>query len=353
MHLIKICLIFDSCGPVPGVGKARLLLGLPGEFNAVAVTGLGSQGRGHNELEELHEGLEDATAEGATLASWQYQGPGLRAAKKRAPPQLILHGSVEVKIHDREWAEKLKMGSFLSVTRGTAEPPRFLEILYRGTDSKQAPVALVVTFDSGGISLKPSSKMDAMRADMGGAACVVATILATAQLKLPININATKPGDVVTAMNGKTITVDNTDAEGRLILADALCLAAQANPRHTVDIATLTAGAFTNCSQTWDQLRRAGAITGDRAWRFPLWSYYTRQISGSGADVNNVGKPGGGGGSCTAAAFLKEFAGPGPWLHLDIASVMSADGKEPGYLPRGMAGRPVRGLVQLLSQLTL
>lgn len=164
--------------------------------------------------------------------------------------------NVDVKIHDESWAEEKKMGSFLSVTRGSKEPAKFLELTYNGNSKSKETVCLVgkgVTFDTGGISLKPPSKMDEMRADMGGAANVACSTIALAKLKAPVNVKtliplcenmpgglATKPGDLVTAMNGKTIVVDNTDAEGRLILCDALCYAETFNPKFIVDVATLT-----------------------------------------------------------------------------------------------------------------
>lgn len=174
---------------------------------------------------------------------------------------------VHVTVHDRHWAKQQRMGAFLSVTRGSEEPPVFLELRYNGAaDHDAAPVCLVgkgITFDSGGISLKPGSKMDEMRADMGGAACVAGAIAALAELRVPVNViglmplcenmpsgTATKPGDVVYAMNGKSICVDNTDAEGRLVLCDALCYAETLRPRLVLDIATLT-GAVKVSVQAW------------------------------------------------------------------------------------------------------
>lgn len=296
-----------------------------------------------------------------------------------AKEQLSKHG-VQVEIRDQSWAESMKMGGFLSVTRGSVEPPKFLEMSYKGSkDGGSKPIVLVgkgVTFDSGGISLKPSLNMDAMRADMGGAACVVATLNAVAALKLPVNVvglvplcenmpsgTATKPGDVITTMNGKTVCVDNTDAEGRLILADALTYSKNFDPKFVLDIATLTGamsvalgnsatGVFTNSCELWEQLRKAGGETGDRVWRFPLWKHYTNLVTGYDAyDVNNVGK-GKGGGSCTAAAFLREFVPENvDWLHLDMASVMGPT-DETKYIGKGMTGRPTRTLVQFIEQLS-
>jgi len=227
-----------------------------------------------------------------------------------------------------------------------------------------------VTFDTGGISLKPANKMDKMRADMGGAACTAGVLYAAARLRLPVNLRAfiplcenmpggraTKPGDVVTAMNGKTIQVDNTDAEGRLILADALCYAQQCQPRAVLDMATLTGaisvalgsaavGVFTNSSAAWRHLRAAGSNTGDRVWRMPVWRQYTDAMTECDlADLNNIGATSGGG-SCTAAAFLKEFIAEGtPWLHLDIAGTME-NTKDVPYLSKGMSGRPTRTVLE-------
>uniref|UniRef100_I3JV15 Cytosol aminopeptidase n=1 Tax=Oreochromis niloticus TaxID=8128 RepID=I3JV15_ORENI len=279
------------------------------------------------------------------------------------------------------WIEEQQMGAFLSVSKGSEEPPVFLELHYNGSpDSKQPPLLLVgkgITFDSGGISLKPSASMDAMRADMGGAATVCASIVTAASLKLPVNIiglaplcenmpsgKATKPGDVVRAKNGKTIQVDNTDAEGRLILADALCYGHVFNPRAIVNVATLTgamdvalgsaaAGVFTNSDWLWEQLHRASVVTGDRVWRMPLFQHYTKQVTDSQlADLNNIGKYSRSGGACTAAAFLREFVKAPHWAHLDIAGVMSNKDEIP-YLRKGMSGRPTRTLVEFAAGLTL
>uniref|UniRef100_A0A6Q2XSK9 Cytosol aminopeptidase n=1 Tax=Esox lucius TaxID=8010 RepID=A0A6Q2XSK9_ESOLU len=286
----------------------------------------------------------------------------------------------QVTVHKRcEWIEEQKMGAFLSVSKGSEEPPVFLELHYNGCpDNSQSPLLLVgkgITFDSGGISLKPSSGMDAMRADMGGAATVCSAIVTAAALKLPINIiglaplcenmpsgKANKPGDVVTAKNGKTIQVDNTDAEGRLILADALCYAHSFNPRAIVNTATLTgamdvalgsaaAGVFTNSDWLWEQIHKASVVTGDRVWRMPLFDHYTRQVTDCHlADLNNVGKYSRSGGACTAAAFLREFVTAPHWAHLDIAGVMTNKDEVP-YLKKGMSGRPTRTLIEFAGRL--
>lgn len=286
---------------------------------------------------------------------------------------------VTVRKRSKAWIEEQQMGAFLSVARGSEEPPVFLELHYNGSpDREQPPLLLVgkgITFDSGGISLKPSQSMDAMRADMGGAATVCSSIVAAAALKLPVNIvglaplcenmpsgRATKPGDVVTAKNGKTIQVDNTDAEGRLILADALCYGHTFNPRAIVNVATLTGamdvalgsaatGVFTNSDWLWEQLHKASVVTGDRVWRMPLFKHYSKQVTDSQlADLNNIGKYSRSGGACTAAAFLREFVSAPHWAHLDIAGVMSNKDEVP-YLRKGMSGRPTRTLVELAARL--
>ena len=286
---------------------------------------------------------------------------------------------VSVVVRDQGWAEERGMGSFLSVSRGSHEPPKFLELHYKGADTDSQPVVMVgkgVTFDTGGISLKPPAKMDAMRADMGGAATVTASFKAACQLGLKANIialipltenmpggRATKPGDVVTAMNGTTIQVDNTDAEGRLILADALCYADTLNPRLVLDVATLTgaisvalgpgaAGVFSRRSADFESLARCGAQAGDRVWRMPLWKLYNDKMKKSAlADLNNISSSPGGG-SCTAAAFLSNFTSCPAWLHLDIAGVMDNSAGDIKYLSNGMSGRPTRTLVHFLQHLS-
>lgn len=283
---------------------------------------------------------------------------------------------VKVTVHEKQWAENKKMRSFLSVAKGSAEPPKFVEIHFNNKpDSK--PFVLVgkgITFDSGGISIKPAANMEKMRYDMGGAANVVTTTYALASLDAKVNIialaplcenlpsgTANKPGDVVIAMNGKSIQIDNTDAEGRLILADALCYAHEFDPQAILDIATLTGamsialgsgatGVFTNSTKLFDILKQAATHTGDRVWRMPLYSHYKTQVIDSQlADCLNIGKNGGQGGSCTAAAFLSEFVTCKQWLHLDIAGVMESK-DEYAYYCKGMSGRPVRTLHRFLEE---
>ncbi|XP_050438807.1 cytosol aminopeptidase-like isoform X2 [Adelges cooleyi] len=293
--------------------------------------------------------------------------------------EVLGNQNVQVVVHDKCWAEEKKMGGLLNVAKGSCQPLAFLEMTYSGGSKDDKPIVLVgkgVTFDSGGISIKPSSAMGEMRADMMGAANVVSAISAIAELQIPVNVvgltplcenmpssSALKPGDVIVAMNGKSIQVDNTDAEGRLILADALCYAATFNPKLTLDLATLTGammvaiggaatGVFSTADKIWNDVQCAGNYTGDRMWRFPLWNYYSALLSGySGFDLDNIGK-GKGGGACTAAAFLKEFAPPGDWVHMDIAGVMKSNGQDSSYISSGMSGQPTRALVQFILDIS-
>ncbi len=276
--------------------------------------------------------------------------------------------SLSVKILDEAEMAKLGMGAFLSVTAGSDQPAKLIELNYRGSENDDAPYVLVgkgVTFDTGGISIKPASGMDEMKYDMCGAATVLGVIKAVEALKLPINLigllaaaenmpggDATKPGDIVTSMSGKTIEVLNTDAEGRLVLCDTLSYAQQFNPKLMIDIATLTgacivalgahaSGLYANNDDLAEQLLKAGETTGDRAWRMPLWKEYTKQLESPFADLGNIGGPKAG--SVTAACFLQEFVGDTHWAHLDIAGTAWLSGNR-----KGATGRPVELLMQFL-----
>lgn len=286
-------------------------------------------------------------------------------------------GKLEIIARPLSWIQEKKMGAFLCVAKGSAELPWLLELRYNYSPNNQ-PIAMVgkgITFDSGGISIKPAAGMALMKGDMGGAATVAGTFLAVASLGLPVSLvglmplcenmpsgTAVKPGDVVYAMNGKSIEVDNTDAEGRLILADTLCYAHSFNPKAIVDLATLTgamdvalgsgaAGVFTNSQLLWEQLHKASHVTGDRLWRMPLYHQYLKQIESRIADVHNVGTRRGAG-ACTAAMFLKEFITVPCWAHIDIAGVMESHGEIP-FLDKGMSGRPTRTLVNFLERAAL
>jgi leucyl aminopeptidase len=277
---------------------------------------------------------------------------------------------IGIEVLEKAEIEKLGMGSFLSVAKGSDEPPRFIVLNYQGGGKKQKPVVLVgkgITFDSGGISIKPAAEMDEMKYDMCGAASVLGTLRAAAELKLPLNIvgliptcenmpngRANKPGDVVTSMSGQTIEVLNTDAEGRLILCDALTYAERLDPACVVDIATLTGacvialghvatGLLANDDGLARELLHAGDEAYDRCWQLPLWDDYAEQLKSNFADMANIGgRPGG---TITAAAFLGKFAGKYDWAHLDIAGTAWKSGKE-----KGGTGRPVPLLVHFLER---
>ena len=268
---------------------------------------------------------------------------------------------LKVTVLERKEIEELGMGSFLSVTNGSDEPPRFIVFEYRGNPKKQKPMVLVgkgITFDTGGISLKPASDMDHMKFDMSGAASVFGTLRAVVELKSAVNViglvaacenmpsgRATKPGDIVKSMSGQTIEVLNTDAEGRLILADALTYAERYEPEAVVDIATLTGamvvalghvacGVFSNSDALARALVAAGEQAFDRGWQLPLWDDYQDALNSNFADFANVGSRAGG--SITAACFLSRFARKFDWAHLDIAGIAYTEGKE-----KGATGRPV------------
>ncbi|MEO8849430.1 MAG: leucyl aminopeptidase [Casimicrobiaceae bacterium] len=276
--------------------------------------------------------------------------------------------TISVRALEFKEIEALGMGSFLSVTRGSDEPPRFLVLEYLHSARKSKPFVLVgkgVTFDTGGISLKPPADMDHMKFDMCGAATVLGTIRAIAEINAPINLvvlvpacenmpsgRATKPGDVVTSMSGQTIEVLNTDAEGRLILADALTYAERYEPEAVVDVATLTGaivialghvacGIFSNNDALARALLQAGDDAYDRGWQMPLWDDYQEGLASNFADVANVA--GRAGSSITAACFLSRFAKKYDWAHLDIAGIAYKEGKD-----KGATGRPVPLLTRWL-----
>ncbi len=264
------------------------------------------------------------------------------------------------------------MGAFLAVAQGSHQPPRFIVMEYKPKGAAGEPYVFIgkgVTFDSGGISIKPSSKMEEMKFDMSGAAAVLGTLAAVSDLQMPVHVvglipatenlpggSALKPGDIVRASNGKTIEIINTDAEGRLILADALAYAKRFQPAAVVDLATLTGacvvalgqeatGLFGNDESLMEQLRQAGEQTGERCWPLPLWDAYDELIKSDYADVKNSG--GRWAGAITAAAFLKKFVDGYRWAHLDIAGTAYSDKDRP-IAPRGGAGVGVRLLVQFL-----
>ncbi|MEO5657512.1 MAG: leucyl aminopeptidase [Nitrospiria bacterium] len=297
---------------------------------------------------------------------------------ERARAMARAHG-LTCEIIERKGMERLGMGALLGVARGSVEPPKLIVLRYSGTGRSNGrsasvkPLVLVgktITFDSGGISLKPSDKMEQMKSDMLGGAGVLAVMQAAAQLRLPFPIigllpatenmpsgTAIKPGDVVTAYSGTTIEVINTDAEGRLVLADALAYAIKTyQPRAILDIATLTGA----CSVALGQhaigllgtdpaliacVEKAATASGERVWQLPLWEDYYEQIKSDVADLKNTG--GRAAGTITAAAFLSRFVGKTPWAHLDIAGTMWSDDTR-HYVSKGATGAGVRLLIQLL-----
>jgi len=282
---------------------------------------------------------------------------------------------LEISVLEREQMQELGMGALLGVAQGSQQPPKFIVLRYKESDSAKIDLALVgkgITFDSGGISIKPSEKMDEMKGDMAGGAAVMAAITAIAQLKPKINVvalvpavenlpsgSALKPGDILTAINGKTIEVISTDAEGRLILADALAYARQLGAKLIVDVATLTGscrvalgdiytGALGNDQGLVDKVIAAGTEGGELIWQMPLHEQFREQNKSDVADIKNTG--GRYGGTITAAHFLGEFVGDLPWVHLDIAGTFLSD-KEQNYQPKGATGVAVRTLVNLALSL--
>ena len=288
----------------------------------------------------------------------------------RTATELAKQYKLRCQVLDHAEMEKLRMGALLAVTKGSREPPKFIVLHYQGGDKKAKPIALVgkgITFDTGGISIKPSAEMDEMKYDMSGAGSVLGTIKAVAQMELPINVvgvipscenmpdgTAIKPGDIVTSMSGQTIEILNTDAEGRLILCDALTYVERFEPAAVIDIATLTgacvialgavaSGLYANDEQLAEHLLAAGQESGDRAWRMPLWDDYQEQIKSPFADMANIGgRPAG---SVTAACFLARFTENYRWAHLDIAGTAWRSGKD-----KGSTARPVPMLTTFLMQ---
>jgi leucyl aminopeptidase len=274
-----------------------------------------------------------------------------------------------VEVLETKQIEALKMGSFLAVARGSTQPPRLIVLKYKGAGAKSAPIVLVgkgITFDSGGISLKPGAAMDEMKFDMCGAASVLGAMRALAELKLKLNVvgivaacenmpagNATRPGDIVTSMSGQTIEILNTDAEGRLILCDALTYAERFKPAAVVDTATLTgacvvalgnvnSGLFSNDDKLARELLAASRSAGDAAWRMPLDDDYQEQLKSNFADMANIGTPANAG-AVTAACFLSRFTKKYAWAHVDIAGTAWKTGAA-----KGATGRPVPLLTQFL-----
>lgn len=285
---------------------------------------------------------------------------------------------LKVTVWDKKRIEKEKMGGLLGVAQGSAQDPRFIVMEYQGAAKTKKPVAFVgkgLTFDSGGISIKPGAKMEEMKYDMCGGAAMIGTMLAISQLKLKVNAiafipatenmpgsRATKPGDIHTARNGKTFEVNNTDAEGRLILSDALCYASEQKPEIIIDAATLTGaivvalgnihtGYFTKNAKLKAIIEKAAESSGELIWNMPFTEAHTKDMKGNFADLSNISYSGGAG-SATAAAFLEQFVDEEiPWAHFDIAGTAWACGNRLNYCtPKGATGAMVRTFVEIARQ---
>jgi len=320
---------------------------------------------------QLEQALAEAqaTADGADLARTLGNLPSnictpsyLAEEAKKLARQFKL----QLEVLERRDLERLGMGAFLAVTNASHQPPKLIVLRYNGGAKTAKPIALVgkgITFDTGGISLKPSGEMDEMKFDMSGAGSVLGAIRALAGMKAPVNVvgviptcenmpggQATRPGDIVKTMSGQTVEILNTDAEGRLILCDALEYAGRYNPEVVVDIATLTGacvvalghiatGLFANDQKLADEIRAAGEDAHDRVWQMPLWEEYQEGLRSNFADFANIGgRPGG---AITAASFLARFTRKYRWAHLDIAGTAWKSGRE-----KGSTGRPVPLLVR-------
>ena len=335
------------------------------------------------QLRQVAEGVRRgvATAEAAVFVRDLCNHPSnvLTPARVAEEAKAIAKAEkITIKILEQKEMERLGMGALLGVARGSQEPPKFIILEYNGAKKKdERPVVLVgktITFDTGGISLKPAENMEHMKADMTGGAEVLASIRAAARLKLPLRLisilpvaenmpggRAMKPGDVVMTLSGKTVEVQNTDAEGRLILADGLAYAMRYKPAALIDIATLTGacvvalgqfaiGMFGTDQALKEQVGKSGQKAGERVWEMPLWEEYFEQLKSDVADMRNIG--GRGGGMITAALFLSKFVGDCPWVHLDIASTDWSE-RERAYVPKGPTATGTRLLVQYLIDRSL
>ncbi len=341
----------------------------PIKLNQITLTAIDK-----DESKVIKEGINigDALAQGVSLAKELSDLPGNICTPSYLAEQAKTLGSansnLKVTILDEKKMESLKMGALLSVSKGSRQPAKLIVMEYHGGKANKKPIVLVgkgLTFDAGGISLKPSAAMDEMKYDMCGAASVFGTIKAISELNLPLNVvgivpssenlpdgAANKPGDIVTSMAGLTIEILNTDAEGRLILCDALTYSERFKPDTVIDIATLTgacvialgqhaSGLFSNQDELAKDILAAGEESGDRCWQMPLWDDYNEQIKSNFADLANVG--GREAGSITAACFLSKFTKNLNWAHVDIAGSAWQGGGD-----KGATGRPVQMLVQYL-----
>ena len=327
---------------------------------------------GQLELAERAAAHGLAIADGVALARDLGNLPGNICTPSYLADQAIAVGEhsakLEVEVLDEDAMEELGMGALLSVSRGSRQPAKLIVMHYRGGSDEDKPIVLVgkgLTFDAGGISIKPSEAMDEMKYDMCGGAGVIGALRALCALDLPLNVigvvptsenlpdgAANKPGDIVTSLSGQTIEILNTDAEGRLILCDALTYVERFEPALVIDMATLTgacivglgrhpSGLFSTNDTLAEALTQAGETSADRVWRMPLWDDYQQQLDSNFADMANIG--GRDGGAITAACFLSRYTKAYTWAHLDIAGTAWLTGKE-----KGATGRPVPLLSQFL-----
>lgn len=328
-------------------------------------------------VREAQAGLADAEAicAGVCFARDLVNDPGNRKSPEYLAMEAVRMAEgagIDCRLLKREQLEKQGFGALLGVAQGSGRDPYLIVLEYRGGNGEQKPIALVgkgVVFDAGGISLKPADKMDEMKMDMAGGAAVLGAMFSAAQLRLPVNLvavvpavenlpsgTAIRPGDILTSLSGKTIEVLNTDAEGRLILADALTYVGRYQPRVVIDLATLTgaciialgnhaAAVLGNHDGLIRQLLRAGERSGEKFWQLPLWDDYAAQIKSDFADMKNIG--GRAAGTITAAAFLQQFADEYTWAHLDIAGMAWEEKGRPGQ-PKGGTGFGVRALIEYL-----
>ena len=330
-------------------------------------------------IAEIEKGVGVGTAvvTGATLArDLVNMPPNIATPKKMAQTatQIAEDHNMSLLVGGRKWAAQHNMGAFLAVAQGAGFPPKFIVIEHNGHRADLPTIVLVgkgITFDTGGISIKPSERMGLMKSDMGGAAAVLGAMKTVGLLDLPLRVigitpctenmpdaNAYRPADVITASNGKTIEIISTDAEGRMVLADALVYAKQYEPDAVIDLATLTgaavvalgagmaAGLFSTTDDLRDKLLNAGQATQERLWPLPLWDDYKKAIESDVADMQNSG--GRMGGVATSAIFLKQFVDFDNWAHLDIAGMAFAE-KSRGYVTRGGTGFGTRLLVEFLQ----
>jgi leucyl aminopeptidase len=333
------------------------------------------------EREKVVREVREAAKRGQVVSGAVYFARDLVSTPSNEMTPTILAGrakdvaknkGVRVSVLDVKGIKKAGMNAMLGVARGSHEPAKFIILRYDGAPKKEKPVVVVgkgITFDSGGISLKPAEKMDEMKADMSGGAVVLGVFKAISELGLPVNLvglipatenlpggGAYKPGDVLRSLSGKTIEIISTDAEGRLLLADALTYAGHFNPAAVVDIATLTGacvialgedviGMLGTDDKLKAQVRAAAEETGEKLWELPLWEDYAELLKSDVADFKNTG--GRAGGAISAAVFLSKFVGKYPWVHLDIAGPAWRKAGKP-YIPKGASGIGVRLLVRFL-----